>query len=71
MMPVSEHPIAHIRSLSDAKESVSILSALSVLGSREGPFTTDKLEQLIAAESHFRMLLRREITAYFIAIMDQ
>ena len=58
MMTVSEHPIAHIRSLSDAKESVTILSALSVLGSREGPFTTDKLEQLIAAESHFRMLLR-------------
>ena len=66
-----EHPIAHIRSLADAKESVTILSALSVLGSREGPFTLDKLEQLIAAESHFRMLLRREITAYFIAIMDE
>jgi cyclic-di-GMP-binding protein len=68
---MSDHPIAHINSLSNVKDCVAILSVLSLLGNREGPFTLDRLQQLIAVEAHFRALLRREQIAYFSAVQDE
>ena len=65
------NPIANIRTVADPKDCIAILSALSVLGSREGPFTVDKLRQLIAAEAHFRTLLDREKPGYFAAQDDE
>ena len=67
---MARNPIANVHSLSDAKDCVTILSSLSVLGNRQGPFTIEKLQQLIGAESHFRALLKREQRVYFSAAAD-
>jgi cyclic-di-GMP-binding protein len=64
------NPIAHVISLSDTKDFLAILSSLTVLGSREGPFTADKLRQLIAADTHVRAMLRMEMPGYFAAQSD-
>jgi cyclic-di-GMP-binding protein len=67
---MSRNPIANVHSLSDPKDCVTILSALSVLGNRQGPFTIEKLNELIEAETHFRALLKREQRVYFSAAAD-
>ena len=67
---MSAHPIIHITALTDPKDCVAILSALTVLGNREGPFTLEKLQTLVAVEAHFRHLLRREQHGYFNALGD-
>jgi len=67
---MSAHPIIHITGLTDPKDCVAILSALTVLGNREGPFTLEKLQTLVAVEAHFRHLLRREQHGYFNALGD-
>lgn len=64
------NPIAQVSSLSDTKDFISILSALTLLGSRDGPFTADKLRQLIAADTHVRALLSMEMPGYFNAQND-
>jgi hypothetical protein len=64
------NPIAQVITLSDTKDFIAILSALTVLGSREGPFTADKLRQLIAADTHVRAMLRMEMPGYFAAQND-
>ena len=70
MANMARNPIADVHSLSDVKDCVTILSSLSVLGNRQGPFTIEKLQQLIGAESHFRALLKREQRVYFGAAAD-
>lgn len=65
------NPIAQVVSLSDTKDFISILSALTLLGSRDGPFTADKLDQLIAADKYFRALLGMEMPGYFADQLDR
>ncbi|MDX2219972.1 MAG: hypothetical protein SF172_13205 [Burkholderiales bacterium] len=65
------NPIANIRGLTDSKDCIAILSTLSVLGSRDGPFTTDKLDQLLSAKVHFAQLLREELATYFANSRDE
>lgn len=67
---MARNPIANVHSLSDAKDCVTILSTLSALGNHQGPFTIEKLHQLIEAETHFRALLKREQRVYFSAAAD-
>lgn len=64
------NPIASIRSLTDSKDCIAILSTLSVLGNRDGPFTGEKLDQLLAAKQHFVYLLQSELPGYFEAMAD-
>lgn len=59
------NPIASIGSLSDSKDCIAILSTLSVLGNRDGPFTAEKLDQLLSAKEHFTTLLLAELPGYF------
>lgn len=65
------NPIANIRGLTDSKDCIAILSTLSVLGSRDGPFTSDKLIQLLAAQEHFATLLKAELPGYFASQHDE
>lgn len=64
------NPVANIRGLTDSKDCIAILSTLSVLGSRDGPFTAEKLDQLLAAKLHFGELLREELPNYFANTRD-
>jgi hypothetical protein len=68
---MAHNPIANVHSLSDARNCITILSTLSTLGSRQGPFTVEKLHQLIEAEAHFRALLKRGQRAYFRTVADE
>ncbi|MBL8518350.1 MAG: hypothetical protein JNM76_15425 [Betaproteobacteria bacterium] len=64
------NPIANIRGLTDSKDCIAILSALSVLGSRDGAYTPEKLDQLLAAKLHFAQLLDNELPHYFSDAQD-
>lgn len=59
------NPIANIRGLTDSKDCIAILSTLSVLGNRDGPFVTEKLDQLLAAKQHFTELVQAALFNYF------
>ncbi len=65
------NPIANIRGLTDSKDCIAILSTLSVLGNRDGPFLVEKLDQLLAAKSHFTMLVQEALPGYFVSSSEE